>query len=61
MISLFYCCEKLFILMKMWMVGKNLVKHLYVKREEFYNHLSMEHITDADYAHTQKEFLKILK
>ena len=30
------------------------------KKEDFYSHLYMEDITDADYAHT-KRFLKILK
>ena len=26
-ISLFYCCEKVFIFMNVWMIGKNLMKH----------------------------------
>ena len=31
------------------------------EKEDFYSHLNMEDITDADYAHTPKEFVKILK
>ena len=31
------------------------------EKEDFYSHINMEDITDADYAHTQKEFVKILK
>ena len=30
------------------------------EKEDFYSHLNMEDITDADYAH-KKEFVKILK
>ena len=30
------------------------------EKQDFYGHLNMENITDADYA-LQKEFLKILK
>ena len=29
--------------------------------KDFYSHLNMEDVADADYAHTQKEFVKILK
>ena len=31
------------------------------EKEDFYSHLNMEDITDADYTHTKKEFVKILK
>ena len=31
-----------------------------LKKEDFHSHLDMEDIADADYAHTQKEFVKIL-
>ena len=34
-ISLFFCCEKAFILMNVWMVGKNSMKH-YLKKNIFY-------------------------
>ena len=44
--SLFYYCEKMFILMYIWMIGKNSMKHDYLKN--FYSHLNMEDITDAD-------------
>ena len=56
--SLLYCCEKVFILMNISMIGKSSMKHHYLKNC-FYSHLNMEAITDADYA--QKEFVKILK
>ena len=31
------------------------------QKEDFYSHLNMEDITDVDYAHIQKEFVKIFK
>ena len=31
-ISLFYCCKKVFILMSIWMIRKNLMKHHYLKK-----------------------------
>ena len=34
-ISLFYCCEKGFILMNIWMIGKNSMKHHYLKKKIF--------------------------
>ena len=45
--------------MNIWMIGKNSMKHHYLKkkRKEFYSKLNMEYITDADYAHA---FVKIL-
>ena len=40
-ISLFYCCEKVFILMNIWRIGKTSMKQ---------RHLNMEDNTNADYA-----------
>ena len=34
-ISLFYCCEKLFVLMNIWMTGKNSMKLYYLKKKIF--------------------------
>ena len=34
--------------MNIWMLGKNLMKHNYLKKEDFYSHLNMEDIIDAD-------------
>ena len=34
-LSLFYCCEKVFILMNIWMIGKNATKHHYLKKKIF--------------------------
>ena len=58
-ISLFYCYEEVFTLMNIWMIGKNSMKHHYLKkkRKDFYSKLNMEYITDTDYAHA---FAKIL-
>ena len=53
-ISLFYCCEKVFILINIWMIGKNLLKLYFLKKEHFYSHLNMEDVTDPDQAHTKK-------
>ena len=38
----------MFILLNIWMVGKNSMKHHYLRRD-FYGHLNMEDINDADY------------
>ena len=35
------------------MIGKNSMKHCYLKKKDFYSHLNMEDITDADYAHAK--------
>ena len=54
-ISLFSCCKKVFILIDIWMIGKNSVKHRYkLEKEDFYSHLNMEDIIDADYAHAKR-------
>ena len=50
-IILFYFCEKVFILMNIWMIGKNSMKHHYLKKT-FYSHLNMD-IKDADYEHAK--------
>ena len=34
-ISLLYCCEKGFILTNIWMIGKNSMKHHYLKKKTF--------------------------
>ena len=52
--SLFYCCEKMFILLNIWMIEKNLVKHHYLKKKKKYSHLNIEEITHADYVHTKR-------
>ena len=37
------------------MIGKNSMKFYYLKKKkDFYSHLNMEDITDADYAHTKR-------
>ena len=40
--KLFHYCEKMFILINIWI------------RLDFYNHLKIEDITDADYVHTKR-------
>ena len=47
-ITLCYCCKKVFILMNIWIIGKNLMKHHYLKKKDFYSHLNMEDIADAN-------------
>ena len=54
-IGLFYYCEKMFIFMNMWMIGKNSKKH-----QGLYSNSNMENNTDVDYTHA-KVFVKILK
>ena len=53
-ISLFYYYKKVFILLSIWMIGKNLVKYHYQRNKIFYSQLNMESITDADYAHAKR-------
>ena len=64
-ISLFYCFKEVFILINMWMIGKNSMKHQSVPaKEAFYSHLSLGDITDADYAHSKrvcKDFVKKIR
>ena len=49
-ISLFHCCEKVSTHMNIWMIGRNSLP----EKEDFYSHLNMEDITDADYAHAKR-------
>ena len=44
MVSLFYCCKKVYILINIWLPEK----------EDFYSHLNVEDITDADYVQGKK-------
>ena len=39
--------------MNTWMVGKNSIRHHYLK-QDFYGHLNMEDITDADYTYAKR-------
>ena len=55
-ISLFSCCEKVFTLMNVWMIGKKLSETSLPEKEYFCSHLNMESITDADYTHTERAF-----
>ena len=48
-VSLFYCCEKVFIHMITWVIGENLMRHHYQKKKIF----MMEDITDAHYEHAK--------
>ena len=34
-ISLFYCCEKVLILMNIWMIAKNSIKNYYLNKKIF--------------------------
>ena len=52
-ISLFNCYKKVFILMAIWIIGKNLMKDHYLKKKSF-SHLNMEDITDTDYDLTKR-------
>ena len=51
-ISLFYYCERYLALQIHSWLGKFNETSLPAK-EDFYNHLNMKDITDADYAHTK--------
>ena len=47
-INLSYCCEKVFTLRDIWMTGT------LSEKEDFYSHLNMEDISDADYTYTKR-------
>ena len=38
------------------MIGKSSIKQLYLEMKDFYSHLNMEDITDADFARTKKNY-----
>ena len=46
--KLCYCLKKVFILMNIWMIGKNSMELSLPQKEHFYSHLIIEDITDAD-------------
>ena len=46
---LFYCYEKVFTFIIIWMIGKNSTEDHYLKKNVC-SHLNMEDVTDADYA-----------
>ena len=45
-VSLFYCFEKVLILMNIWTIGKSSMNHHYLKKKDFYSQLNKEDITD---------------
>ena len=55
--NLFYCCVKVFTLKDDW---ERFYETILPEKEDFYSHLSMDDINDADYAHS-KMVWKILK
>ena len=50
-ISLFYCCERVFIYINIWIIGKNPIKHHYLRKS-----LNVDDITDANYTHEKTVF-----
>ena len=52
-ISLFYCCQKLFILMSIWVNGKSLMKHNCLKKK---NVIATKYggFADIDYMHAKR-------
>ena len=53
-ISLFYCCKKVFILTNTWLILEKLNEASLPEIEDFYIHLNVEDITDADYVHAKR-------
>ena len=49
-IRLFHCCKKVFIFMNIWTIRKKINETSLPKKEDFYSHLNMKGITDADSA-----------
>ena len=52
-ISLFYYYEKVFILMNIWMIEKK-INETSLPEKDFYSHLNMEDITNADNVHAKR-------
>ena len=48
-ISLFYCCEKVFTHRNIFDMWENFNEISLPEKENFYSHINMEDITDADY------------
>ena len=46
--------KKVFMLIKIWIAGKNLMKQHYQIKKAFCSKLNLEDVTDKDYAHAQK-------
>ena len=42
--------------MNIWITGKNLMKHHYHLKKDFYSELNLEDIINKDYSHAQKVF-----
>ena len=42
--------------MNIWVVGKDLMKHYYMKKKHFYNNLNIKNITVVDYRHAKRIF-----
>ena len=40
--------------MNIWMIGKSLMKHHYLKKEEFYSNLNIGETTDSDYMYGKR-------
>ena len=59
-ISLFYCCEEMFIPMNMCMIGKNSMKYHYLKKKIF-TVTKIWKILLMQIKRMQKEFVKSLK
>ena len=52
--SLPYCCEKVFIHTNDWDNWEKFNEVLTTEKEDFYSHLNMKNITDADYVHKKR-------
>ena len=59
--DIFYCCKKVLTHINIWMTWKKINETSLPEKEDFYSHLNMEDINDADYMHKKKEFVKMLK
>ena len=42
--------------MNIWIIGKNTIKHCYLKKKIFFCHLNMQDNTDADYTHAKRVY-----
>ena len=52
--SLFNCCKKVFTLMNISAAGQKFSETSLSEKEDFYSHLNMEYITDADCTHAKR-------
>ena len=56
--SLFFCCEMIFILINILMIWTNFIKN-HLKKKDFHSHLNMKDICNAHYRHSKRVYKEV--